>query len=63
MARVRDLTEIINNRPSKAYIGEALRVSWNLRGRFDREEADVLGERLRRRSQAEKARRYGVRAW
>jgi hypothetical protein len=63
MARVRDLTEIINNRPSKAYIGEALRVIWNLRGKFEREEADVLGERLRRRSQAERTRRYGVRTW
>jgi hypothetical protein len=61
MARVRDLTEMINNRPSKAYIGEALRVSWNLRGRFEREEADALGERLRRGSRAERTLRYGLR--
>jgi hypothetical protein len=59
MARVRDLTEIINNRPTKTYISEAFYAGWRWRG-FDRSEADALSPRLRRLAREERARRYGV---
>lgn len=60
MARVRDLTEIINDRPTKTYISEAFRAGWGWSG-FDRSEADVLSPRLRRLAREERVRRYGVR--
>lgn len=59
MARVRDLTEIINNQPTKTYISEAFSTSWRWGG-YDRSEADALSPRLRRLAREEKARRYGV---
>lgn len=60
MARVRDLTEIINNRPSRSYISAALSDSWRW-GRFDRCEADISSPRSRRLAREAKALRYGVR--
>lgn len=60
MARVRDLTEIINNRPTKTYISEALSRSWNW-GRLERSEADVSSPRTRRLAREARALRYGVR--
>jgi hypothetical protein len=60
MARVRDLTEIINNRPTKTYISEALAGGWRW-GRLERSEADVSSPRTRRMSREARALRYGVR--
>jgi hypothetical protein len=60
MARVRDLTEIINNRRTRVYISEAFNAGWRWKG-FDRSEADALSPRLRRLAREERARRYGVR--
>jgi hypothetical protein len=59
MARVRDLTEIINNRHTKTYISEAFSMGWRWRG-FDRSEAAALSPRLSRLAREEKARRYGI---
>lgn len=60
MARVRDLTEIINSRPTKAYISEALSGGWRW-GRLERSEADVSSPKSRRMAREAKALRYGVR--
>jgi hypothetical protein len=60
MARVRDLTEIINNRPTKAYISEALAGGWRW-GCLERSEADVSSSRTRRLAREARALRYGVR--
>ncbi len=59
MARVRDLTEIINNRPSKTYISAALTDGWQW-SRLERSEADALSSKLRQLSSEAKARRYGL---
>jgi hypothetical protein len=59
MAKVRDSTEIINNRPTKTYISEAFRSGWRWSG-VERSEADVLSPRLRRLAREERAQRYGV---
>lgn len=60
MAIVRDLTEIINNWPTKAYISEALSGGWRW-SRMDRSEADVLSPQSRRMAREARALRYGVR--
>jgi hypothetical protein len=60
MARVRDLTELINNRPSKIYISAALSDGWRW-SRLERCEADVSSPRLRRLAREARALRHGVR--
>lgn len=60
MARVRDLTQIINNRPTKTYISEAFSANWAW-SRYERGEADVQSPRLRKLAKEAKAHRYGVR--
>jgi hypothetical protein len=60
MARVRDLTEIINARCTKSYLGEALSMNWSW-ARYERDEADALSPRLRSLSRQAETARYGVR--
>jgi hypothetical protein len=60
MARVRDLTEFINNRPSKTYISAALSDGWRW-GRLERCEADISSPRSRRLVREARALRHGVR--
>ena len=61
MARVRDLTEIINNgRPTRTYISAALSDGWRW-SRFERCEADVSSPKSRRMAREARALRYGVR--
>lgn len=59
--RQRDLTEIINNRRSKAYLGRALNMHWNALGQYERDDAEARNPRLRRLSRQARAERYGLR--
>jgi hypothetical protein len=59
--RERDLTEIINNRPSKAYLGRALKMHWNACGQYERDDAEARNPRLRRLYRRARAERYGLR--
>jgi hypothetical protein len=60
MARVRDLYEIINRRPSNSYLSEALSTTWRF-NRDERREADALSPRLRQLKRESRASRYGLR--
>jgi hypothetical protein len=60
MARVRDLYDIINRRPSNRYLSEALSTAWVF-NREDRREADALSPRLRQLKRESRASRYGLR--
>lgn len=57
----RELTEIINKRRSKAYVGQALSLHWDLWGQYERDDTEASHPRLRRLSRQAKAERYGLR--
>ena len=59
--RQRDLTEIINNKRSRTYLGRALNMHWNACGRYERDDAEASNPRLRRLSRRARADRYGLR--
>ncbi len=59
--RQRDLTEIINNKRSRTYLGQALAMHWNVVGRYERDDAEARNPRLRRLSRQARADRYGLR--
>jgi hypothetical protein len=59
--RTRDLTEIINDRPSKAHLGRALDMHWSVWGQYERDDAEEREPRLNRLSTQAKAERYGLR--
>jgi hypothetical protein len=59
--RQRDLTEIINNRRSRTYLGKALNIQWNVWGQYERDDAEARNPRLRRLSRQARAERYGLR--
>jgi alpha-L-arabinofuranosidase len=58
--RQRDLTEILNNIRSKAYLGRALNIQWNVWGQYERDDAEDRDPRLRRLSRRALAERYGL---
>jgi hypothetical protein len=59
--RTRDLTEIINNRRTNAYLGEALKSHWNAWGQYERDDAEARHPRLRRLAKQARMERCGVR--
>ena len=59
--RTRDLTEIINNQPSRTYLGRALNMHWKAWGQYERDDAEARNPRLRRLSRQARAERHGVR--
>lgn len=58
--RQRDLTEIINNKRSRTYLGRALNIHWNAWGQYERDDAEARNPRLRRLSRQARAERYGL---
>lgn len=59
--RQRDLTEVINSRPTKAYLGKALNMHWREWGQYERDDAEARNPRLRRLSRQSRAARFGIR--
>ena len=59
--RQRDLTEIINNKRSRTYLGRALAMHWSLSGQYERDDAESRHPRLRRLTRQARAERYGLR--
>jgi hypothetical protein len=59
--RTPDLTKIINNRRSNAYLGRALKFQWDAGGRYERDDAERRQPRLRRLTLQARAERYGLR--
>lgn len=59
--RHRDLTEIINNKRSRTYLGKALNMQWNVWGQYERDDAEARNPRLRRLARESRMERYGVR--
>jgi hypothetical protein len=58
--RQRDLTEIINHKRSRAYLGRALDMYWNEWGQYERDDGEAHHPRLRRLSRRARAERYGL---
>jgi hypothetical protein len=59
--RTRDLTEVINNRRTKSYLGRALNMHWDAWGQYERDDAEARNPRLRRLAKQARMRRLGVR--
>jgi hypothetical protein len=59
--RTRDLTEVINNRCAKTYLGRALSMHWNVVGQYERDDAEARNPRLRRLTRQARIRRLGMR--
>jgi hypothetical protein len=59
--RERDLTEIINNKRSRTYLGRALSMHWDAWGQYERDDAEARHPRLRQLARRTRAARYGVR--
>ena len=58
--RIRELTEIINGRPNKSYLGAALKMHWNAWSQYERDDAESRQPRLTRLSRQARAERYGL---
>ena len=58
--RIGDLTEIINCRPTKSYLGAALNMQWSAWSQYERDDAEARQPRLRQLSRQAKAERYGL---
>jgi len=56
----RDLTEIIGKHRSKAYVGRALNLHWDLWGQYERDDTEASQPRLRRLSRQARAEHYGL---
>jgi hypothetical protein len=59
--RIRDLTEVINNRRTNAYLGRALNLHWNAVGQYERDDAEARNPHLRRLARQARVKHLGVR--
>lgn len=59
--RTLDLTEIINNRRTKSYLGRSLNMHWSLWGQYERDDAEARNPRLRRLDAEARVKRLGMR--
>lgn len=58
--RQRDLTEIINKKRSRRYLGRALAMHWSAWGQYERDNAESTDTRLRNLSRRARAEGYGL---